>query len=193
MDVVLLSGGIDSLVCAEMARRSGDLAGCVFVDYGHPAQIPEGWKAFAYCGSRGVNLKVVHVFGLDLGDMATAAGSRVVPGRNAVLLSAAANVARGMGGTRLLIGCNAADQADYEDCRPHFLHTMGRALGIEVAGPLVTMHKAGIVEQARAWGLRKEDAWSCYTAGPTPCGSCPSCLEAERAWTGALLGERGGA
>lgn len=53
MTAVLLSGGIDSLVCAELARQAGELAVCVFVDYGHPAQVAEGWRAFAYAGSRG--------------------------------------------------------------------------------------------------------------------------------------------
>jgi len=32
-DVVLLSGGIDSLVCAEMARAGGRLAGCEDVPF----------------------------------------------------------------------------------------------------------------------------------------------------------------
>ena len=181
--VVLLSGGIDSLVCAEQARRDGRLAGCVFVDYGHPAQIPEGWKSFAYAGSRGVPLKVVHVFGLDLGDMATEAGARVVPSRNALLLSAAANVARGMGARGIEIGCNAADQRDYPDCRASFLVAMATALDISIAAPLLGMDKARIIAEARRLGLARADAWSCYTPGPTECGECPSCREAWAAWS----------
>ena len=180
--VILLSGGIDSLVCAELARESGDLVGCVFVDYGHPAQQMEGWKAFAYCGARGVTLRVVHAFGLDLGDMATAAGARVVPHRNAVLLSLAANAARGMGGGSLVIGCNAADQADYTDCRALFLDAMQRALCVRIVAPLLSRQKPEIIEIARQAGLTREDAWSCYKAGPRPCGTCPSCREADRAW-----------
>ena len=181
-DVVLLSGGIDSLVCAESARVEQRLAGCVFVDYGHPAQIPEGWKAFAYCGSRAVPLKVVHAFGLNLGDMAHAAGARVVPSRNAILLAMAANVAHAVGGSRLIIGCNAADQRDYVDCRAPFLVAMAGALGMPVAAPLLGMAKSDIIDRARTLGLTQQDAWSCYGGGPSPCGSCPSCVEADRAW-----------
>lgn len=180
--VALVSGGIDSLVCAESARLDGSLVGCVFIDYGHPAQIPEGWKAFAYCGSRGIPLKVVHVFGLDLGDMASAVGARVVPCRNALLLSAAANAARGMGGTALMIGCNSADQRDYTDCRPEFLATMGDALGLEVRAPLLEKEKREIVFLAKFFGLTREDAWACYGPGPLPCGTCPSCVQADKAW-----------
>lgn len=179
---VLLSGGIDSLVCAESLRRSGELAGCVFVDYGHPAQVVEGWKAFAYCGTRRVPLRAVHAFGLDLGDMAAAAGARVVPHRNAILLSLAANAARGLGADRLVIGANAADQADYPDCRPAFLDAMATALGMPVVAPLVGLSKAEVIRRARALGFTPDDAWSCYGAGPEPCGSCPCCRSAGAAW-----------
>lgn len=179
--VVLLSGGLDSMVVAETARKAGSLRGCVFVDYGHPAQIPEGWKAFAYCGERGVPLKVVHVFGLSLGDMGTGDGARVVPARNAVLLAAAANTAIAMGATELAIGAIAEDQRDYADCRPEFFRAMSDALGIAVVAPYVGWSKRDVVTAARLLGLRSEDAWSCYGPGPEPCGICPSCASRGRA------------
>ena len=180
--VVLLSGGIDSLLCAERARKTGELVGCVFVDYGHPAQAMEGWKAFAYCGERGIPLKVVHAFGLELGDMGEGEGARVVPCRNAILLSMAANVARKMGGNQLIIGANSSDQAEYVDCRPAFITGMAHALGISIAAPLLGWTKETIIQSARVLGLTADDAWSCYGAGPTRCGECPSCLSADEAW-----------
>tara|TARA_R110002110_G_scaffold36469_1_gene121627 strand:+ start:4059 stop:4616 length:558 start_codon:yes stop_codon:yes gene_type:complete len=162
-----------------MARQAGDLGLCVFVDYGHPAQVPEGWKAFAYCGERGVPLKVVHAFGLALGDMATEAGARVVPGRNALLLAIAANASSG---GPVVIGCNKADQDAYKDCRRTFLSTMSAALGVAIESPLIHKTKAEIIGMARALGLSRSDAWACYGAGPKPCGTCPSCQESARAW-----------
>jgi 7-cyano-7-deazaguanine synthase len=181
--VVLLSGGIDSLVCAELARREDALAGCVFVDYGHPAQVPEGWKAFAYCGQRRVPLKVVHCFGLDLGDMGLAAGARVVPGRNAILLACAANAVGQLGGQSLTIGANAVDAADYPDCRREFLVSMSRALSMPVIAPLIADMKTEVIAKARELGLSRDDAWACYTAGPEPCSACPSCVLADAAWS----------
>ncbi len=136
--VVLLSGGIDSLVCAELARNREELVGCVFVDYGHPAQVQEGWKAFEYCGRRLVPLKV--------------------------------------------IGCNAADLADYADCRPPFLERIAGALGMLIETPLIGKSKAQVVELAIELGFKFDDAWSCYGAGPMHCGHCPSCLQADDAW-----------
>lgn len=180
--LVLLSGGIDSLVCAEELRQAGQLAGCVFVDYAHPAQVAEGWKAFAYCGTREVPLKTVHAFGLDLGDMTAQHAARVVPSRNALLLSLAANVAPSMGADALVIGCNQADDRDYADCRRGFLDAVQLALGMPVLSPLIGLDKAQIIAKARALGLTQGDAWSCYTGGPKACGECPSCLEADQAW-----------
>ena len=180
--VVLLSGGIDSLVCAEIERREGRLAGCVFVDYAHPAQVREAWKAFSFCGQWGVPLKVVHAFGLDLGDMASEVGARVVPHRNAVLLTLAANAAASMGATGLVIGCNAADQRDYPDCRPGFLDAVEQVVGMAIHAPLLDKTKGEVVALARAIGLSEADAWSCYLGGAKPCGKCPSCAEAATAW-----------
>ena len=180
--LVLLSGGIDSLVVAEHYHQLDLLAGCVFVDYGHPAQVKEGWKAFAYCGSRGVPLKAVHAFGLDLGDMASEAGARVVPHRNATLVSLAANAAASLGAEAVALGACGADQRDYPDCRRAFFDALQEALGIDVLTPLVGMSKPDIIAKAQAMGLTRADAWSCYLGGPTECGACPSCIEAEKAW-----------
>lgn len=179
MSVVLMSGGLDSLVCAELERHAGRLSGLVFIDYAHPAQVKEGWKAFAYHGRHGVPLKVVHAFGLNLGDMATEAGARVVPGRNLILLSLAANA---WPGEPLVIGCNADDRVDYLDCRRDFLDQAASALGVQVLAPLLRDRKPAIVARARSLGLTRADAWSCYLGGATECGTCPSCLEADAAW-----------
>ena len=175
MRAVLLSGGIDSLVVAELVKPDV----CIFVDYGHTAQIPEGWKAFAYCGERGIPLKVVHAFGLNLGDMGTESGARVVPHRNAILLALAANA---IGSGTVYIGCNEADQEDYLDCRHGFLHGMGAVLGVDVEMPLIAKDKREIITMARSMGLTRSSAWSCYGPGPKECGECPSCEQADAAW-----------
>lgn len=179
MYAVLLSGGIDSLVCAEQLRQAGQELVAIFVDYGHPAQVAEGWKAFAFHGRTGVPLRVVHAFGLNLGDMGAASGARVMPGRNLALLALAANAAPG---ATIVIGCNADDQADYADCRPDFLAAASSAIGAPVSAPLLHLNKRDVIAEARRLGLSRDDAWACYGAGPVPCGACPCCVRAEAAW-----------
>ena len=184
--IVLLSGGIDSLVIAEMEHTKGTLAGVVFVDMAHPAQIAEGWKAFNFHGRTKIPLKAIHVFGLDLGDMVNANGSAVVPSRNLVLLSVASNAAVQLDGTVLLIGATRTDAAAYIDCRAEALELTSNAFvsmgGLPIEAPLIDKTKREIVALAHELGLKPADAWPCYRTGPTPCGTCSSCLESEAAW-----------
>lgn len=188
--VVLLSGGVDSLVCAELAREAGTLAGCVFVDYGHPAQIAEGWKAFSYHGRHGVPLRVVHAFGLHLADMAGDSGSssRVVPARNLMLIASAANHAAGMGADEVWIGATAGDDRDYPDCRASWIEAVDgvtrAACGVGVRAPLIAMVKAEVVREALRLGIHRSDSVSCYQpgSGGAACGACASCVQADAAW-----------
>jgi 7-cyano-7-deazaguanine synthase len=94
----------------------------------------------------------------------------------------ACNQARQFGAVEVQIGANAADQADYEDCRRDFFIAMHKATGLSIHAPLITKTKPEIITMARDLGFTKEDAWSCYEAGPEPCGVCPSCVESEAAW-----------
>lgn len=185
-DVVLVSGGVDSMVCAELSRLSGRLRAIVFVDYGHPAQIPEGWKVFAYHGKTGVPLRVVHAFGLDIGEMASAENARIVPARNLWLIALAANVAAAVGAERVVIGANAGDEQDYPDCRAAAVEAFSRAsmvYGIEVVAPLASWAKAQVVSEARRLGITRDDTWYCYGSGPNPCGTCPCCERSDAAWS----------
>jgi len=185
--VVLLSGGIDSLVLAETERNAGRLVGVVFVDYGHPAQVAEGWKAFEYHGHTKTPLKVVHVFGLDLGAMQKATGASVVPSRNLMLLAAASNAGVALGADKILIGATSDDAVDYPDCRLESLEATSEAFqlmgGLKVEAPLGHLSKREIVEMAKALGLKASDAYSCYRPGPIPCGECFSCKQAAEAWS----------
>lgn len=180
--VVLLSGGVDSLVCAERMLAAGRLAGCVFVDYGHPARQREAWRAFAWAERREVRLHVLHAMGLHLGEMTGERGAspQVVPARNAVLLAMAANVAASWGAGYVAIGANESDLADYPDCRPRFLDRMSKALheacGVRVVAPLSFSTKPDIMQEAERHGIREGDAWACYGGGPKPCGACASCV-----------------
>lgn len=184
--VVLLSGGIDSLVLAERERRAGRLKGLVFIDYGHPAQVKEGWKAFNYHGTTGVPLKVIHVFGLDLGPMQIANGSCIVPSRNLILLAAASNAAASMEATGLLIGATGEDQSEYDDCKAENLQALSAAFvacgGLPIYAPFAEMSKMQIVQQAADYGFTQADAWSCYKNQDKPCGVCNSCKEAAASW-----------
>jgi len=89
---------------------------------------------------------------------------------------------------RLFIAANAVDYSGYPDCRPEYFLRMGEALKygsklwaqyrvpIQLATPVVHLSKAGIVRMGMELQAPLEHTWSCYQAGPMPCGRCDSCI-----------------
>lgn len=178
--LILLSGGVDSLVLAETLRRKRQPLAAVFFDYGQPARVQESVSSSSWCETHNVTL---HRRDLDLSGMGAmnaetgATGARVVPARNLVLLAHAANLALTHGHEEIAYGANRADLAGYADCRQDFViaaDTVCSMLGVRVRAPLLFTVKAEIVRRAQEWGL---SWWSCYTptAAGLPCETCNAC------------------
>ena len=79
----------------------------------------------------------------------------------------------------MAIGCNAADAADFPDCRGGFLELLDEAMqtscGLRVIAPLVKLSKREVVTRAAELGIDPGETWSCYRDGVKPCGECLSC------------------
>ena len=200
--VVLLSGGMDSLTAAGVARRDGFDLALIHFNYGQRTEEAE-LRAFtriaAHFGVPKERQLVVHTnFFVQAGGSALTApsievpeadlGSKAipvtyVPFRNAVLLSMAAGWAEVLGATRVYYGAVSQDSSGYPDCRPSFVEAFNRTVaegtrpgsGIEVRAPLVDLTKADIVLLATQLGLPLELTWSCYSRNDLSCGTCDSC------------------
>ncbi len=87
----------------------------------------------------------------------------------------------------LFIAANAIDYSGYPDCRPEYYRAametlrLGSKLGaqygvpIRIETPLIDKSKAEIVRLAVQMHAPLGLTWSCYGAGPLPCGRCDSC------------------
>jgi 7-cyano-7-deazaguanine synthase len=200
--VVLLSGGLDSMVCAGLAREAGFELLALTVDYGQRHRI-EIERARDIAAALGVSEHVV--LSLDLrafggsaltDDIAVpksgvdegAVPVTYVPARNTVFLSLALAFAEARGARDIHIGANAVDYSGYPDCRPAFisafedLATVATRAGDEgtrfrIHAPLLSMAKAEIVKEALRLGLDIDRSWSCYDPQPggVACGLCDSC------------------
>lgn len=199
--VVLLSGGLDSMVCAALAREAGYEVHALTVDYGqrHRVEI-EASKAIA----RHLGISDHQIVPLDMrlfGGSALTADIAVpkegvgedipvtyVPARNLLFLSLALSWAEALGGRDIYIGVNALDYSGYPDCRPEFIDGFERLAQIATkAGdqgerftlhaPLQHLTKAQIAAEAARLGLDPAMSWSCYDPQPdgTACGECDSC------------------
>ena len=199
--MVLLSGGLDSMVVAGLAREQGFAVHALTIDYGQRHQ-RELESARAIVRAQGIARHVV--LPLDLrrfGGSALTSDIEVpkdgigdtipvtyVPARNLVFLSLTAAFAESSGAHDIFIGVNALDYSGYPDCRPEFIASfaetarLGTREGIEgrpfvIHAPLQHMTKADIAREADRLGLDTRLSWSCYdpTQDGLACGECDSC------------------
>jgi 7-cyano-7-deazaguanine synthase len=200
--LVLLSGGLDSMVVAGLAREAGYRIFALTIDYNQRHRIEleaAALVASALGAERHVVLPVdLSAFGGSaLTDNAIAVpkdgvdGSippTYVPARNMIFLSLALGWAEASGARDLFIGVNALDYSGYPDCRPEFITafeaaaTAATKAGVEgqpfrIHTPLIAMSKADIAAEAARLGLDVAISWSCYDPTPEgrPCGLCDSC------------------
>ncbi|WP_086737345.1 7-cyano-7-deazaguanine synthase QueC [Erythrobacter colymbi] len=199
--VVLLSGGLDSMVTAALAQEAGFAVHALTVDYGQRHKLE--LQSAARIAERLVLVRHTQI-ALDLrafgGSALTDAievpkggvGDDIpvtyVPARNLVFLALTTACAEAAGARDVFIGVNALDYSGYPDCRPEFIASfaetarLGTKAGVEGApftihAPLQHMTKADIARECARLGLDPAWSWSCYD--PTPeglaCGLCDSC------------------
>ncbi|MGH9546267.1 MAG: 7-cyano-7-deazaguanine synthase QueC [Terriglobales bacterium] len=203
--VVLLSGGMDSCVCAALAARDHQ-AGAVHVSYGQRTEERERQAFFAICDRLGIrdrllvrNEALAAIGGSALTDrnidvpQSHALGHDIpvtyVPFRNAHFLSVAVSWAEVLGATQVYIGAVEQDSSGYPDCRPAYYRAFNEVarLGtkdgrIEIVTPLIQLRKAEIVRLGLELGAPFDLTWSCYSREDSACGVCDSCVLRLRAF-----------
>ncbi len=199
--VVLLSGGLDSMVVAALAREAGYAVNALTIDYNqrHRRELDAAQEIARYLG-----VKRHVVLPLDLRQFGGSAltgdidvpkdgvGDDIpvtyVPARNLVFLSLTLAWAEAIGARDLFIGVNALDYSGYPDCRPEFIagfqdlarlatKTGAQGENFVVHAPLQHMGKDDIAREAARLGLDPAMSWSCYdpAADGRACGLCDSC------------------
>ncbi|WP_333840448.1 7-cyano-7-deazaguanine synthase QueC [Novosphingobium sp.] len=199
--VVLLSGGLDSMVCAALAQEQGFRVLALTIDYNQRHRV-ELDAARVIAQRLGVERHVILPLDLrQFGGSAltdaidvpkTGVGDDIpvtyVPARNLVFLSLALAWAEAAGSSDLFIGVNALDYSGYPDCRPEFiggfqdLARVATKVGseggtVKVHAPLQHLRKSEIAQEAVRLGLNTGESWSCYDPLPDgrACGECDSC------------------
>jgi 7-cyano-7-deazaguanine synthase len=206
--VVLLSGGMDSSVCAALAVRDYEAA-AVHVSYGQRTQERERQSFLAICQRLKIHDRLmVHneafraIGGSALTDESIAVPDAedigrdipvtYVPFRNAHFLAVAVSWAEVLGAEKVYIGAVEADSSGYPDCRPAYykafndvVKTGTRDGRIEILTPLIAMRKAEIVRLGLELGAPFDLTWSCYSREDEACGVCDSCVLRLRAFEAA--------
>src|SRR5579864_4333083 len=156
--VVLLSGGMDSCVCAALAAR--DHAAAMHISYGQRTEVRERQSFTGICDRLGIRdrlivrneaLKMIGGSALTDQNIAVpeshALGREIpvtyVPFRNAHLLAAAVSWAEVLDADKIYIGAVEQDSSGYPDCRPAYYRAFNAVVAagtkegnIEVVTPL---------------------------------------------------------
>src|SRR5712671_6403048 len=160
--VVLLSGGMDSCVCAALAVRDYDAA-AVHISYGQRTEARERQSFLAICERLGIQDRLIArnealraIGGSALTDSniavptSDAMGQDIpvtyVPFRNAHFLAVAVSWAEVLGARKVYIGAVEQDSSGYPDCRPAYYEAFNRVVRagtregrIEILTPLIAM------------------------------------------------------
>ena len=211
--VVLVSGGMDSLVTTAMAAQSGFGLAAMHVNYGQRTWQKELESFRSICdyfhieqrlevnadflglvGGSSLTDYSMPVSGADL--QGSTIPTSYVPFRNAGFLSMAVSWSEVIGAEKIFIGAVEEDSSGYPDCRKVFYDAFNTviALGtkpetsIEILTPLIEMQKSEIVRKGMELHVPFELSWSCYKSEGKACGLCDSCARRLRAFE--LEGER---
>lgn len=198
--VVLLSGGMDSLVTLAMTRQQGYHIAALHLNYGQRTQQRELQAFTDICDYYGIGQRLV----VDVMHLAAIGGSSLtdpriaveqanlqrqdiptsyVPFRNANILAIATSWAEVIGAQAIAIGAVEEDSSGYPDCREEFFRAFERviALGtkpttrISILTPVIHLRKHEIVRRGVELQVPFHLSWSCYQSNDIACGECDSC------------------
>lgn len=199
--VVLVSGGMDSLVTAAIANEKHENMAFLHLNYGQNTEEKEYECFQAIAKHYGVPVERQKV--IDITFLKQIGGSSLtddsinvkkyegdsdeipdsyVPFRNTHIISMAVSWAEVIGAKKIYIGAVEEDSSGYPDCRPSYYAAMNALIkqgtkdgDIEVITPVIALHKDQIVKKAVELKAPIENSWSCYERGDQACGECDSC------------------
>jgi len=203
--VVLLSGGMDSCVCAALAARDYNAA-AAHVSYGQRTEERERKAFLGICDRLGIRDRLLvrnealrAIGGSALTDTNIAVPESAtmghdvpvtyVPFRNAHFLSVAVSWAEVLDATSIFIGAVEQDSSGYPDCRPAYYEAFNAVIKagtkegkIQIETPLIHLRKSQIVTLGLELGAPLDLTWSCYSREDRACGVCDSCVLRLRAF-----------
>ena len=208
--VVLLSGGMDSCVCAALAARDHQSA-ALHISYGQRTELRERRAFESICDRLGTHdrllvrnealraiggsaltdssIAVPESHGMESAGLSGNIPVTYVPFRNAHFLSVAVSWAEVLGAEKVYIGAVEPDSSGYPDCRPAYYRAFNEVIkagtkegNIRVVTPLIAMHKAEIIRLGLELNAPFDLTWSCYQREDRACGVCDSCVLRLRAF-----------
>ncbi len=197
--IILVSGGMDSLVTAAIASQKYEMA-FLHVNYGQRTEKRE-LKAYndiadhydvkerlvvnidylAKIGGSSLTDKTIEVSKAEIHSKEVP--TSYVPFRNANILSIAVSWAEVIDAKKIFIGAVEEDSSGYPDCREVFYDAFNNMISlgtkpetvVRIETPIIHMKKHDIIKKGALLNAPFKLSWSCYQNEEKACGECDSC------------------
>lgn len=208
--IVLLSGGLDSVVSlAVIKEKCSEIIGITF-NYGQKSYLAEKRAAEKVSKYYGIEDKIIDLDWLSIISTSSlttkdtipyiskdnldnkliaqnTAKSVWVPNRNGLFVNIAACFAEAYNYDKIIIGANKEEGTTFKDNTIEFVNAINTSLEnsvnsqMELIAPLINMTKEEIVNIALKKTVPLELIHSCYISEDKHCGFCESCQRLKRA------------
>lgn len=190
--IILLSGGLDSLVSTAVVSQNYGIITALHFNYGQKPFEKEFEACKKICEYYSIDLQLINLDWLSAISTASALNANNIsssktgkdywiPNRNGLLVNIAACYAEAEDCNYVVIGANIEEAQGFKDNSKDFISASSNLFkystqnNVEVVAPLINLNKKQIVEKAIELDAPLELIWSCYHDGEKHCGSCPSC------------------
>ena len=203
--IILLSGGLDSLVSLGLKKDELNISLALTFDYGQKSLAQEIDASSKISKYYDIEHKVINLNWLkDITNTALVSDKEVpaaadlemsedtaksvwVPNRNGLFLNIAGSFADSYGYDYILIGANKEEGQTFPDNTQEFINSINEEFMYstrkqpKVVAPLINYNKNDIVMLALKHGVPLEYTRSCYQGGEQHCGICESCTRLKHA------------
>ncbi len=199
--ICLVSGGMDSLVCAAMAHQEYSHLAFLHLNYGQKTEKKELQCFHQIADFYHIPKKMRKI--IDVSFLKQIGGSSLtddhidvknyqedlhhipdsyVPFRNTHIISMAVSWAEVIKAKKIFIGAVFEDSSGYPDCRPSYYKAFNALIkegtkdgDIEIKTPVIHLKKSEIVRKAISLKAPLLSSYSCYKRNDLACGVCDSC------------------
>lgn len=201
--IILLSGGLDSLVSLGIGIEKYGISLALTFDYGQKAVEQEISTSKNICDYYKIEHKVIKLDWLKevthtalvsnedlpegIDNPEQSAKSVWVPNRNGLFLNIAGSFADGNDYDYIIIGANTEEGQTFPDNTQEFIDKIDAEFEYstqkhpKVVAPLINSDKNDIVKLALEHKIPLEFVRSCYASGEKHCGKCESCTRLKNA------------